>query len=853
MSVASTTVLLLVTLLLLVVAISTIKSSPMKNFVESFVVPVKTTRTTTTTTPSSSSSSFRPFDVDDNTHSSSSIGRTTTSSQLYSLRPLIEEVVEASSSSSSSSSNGNGRKTIFVGGKGGVGKTTVSSALAVELASHQTQDLKVLVVSTDPAHSLADALDVDLRQYRGGNAGSGGGGGGTSTVSAVQMTDPVTRGNLFAAEIDAESALTEFRESLEGFDVDRLASSLGVPPDLLEGLGLREFSGLLNNPPPGLDELVALGNIMDDSKSGGYDVVIVDTAPTGHTLRLLQLPKFLDGLLGKLLKLRVKLSGIANTLQAFLGDSGAQERANTIDTAMDRLDQFRMKISRMEDTLRDATKTSFVVVTVPTKLAVAESKRLVHELQVGQGIAVNHIVVNQCVGDVVAATNDGDDNDTSTSSSSSVALDNYYERRRDNQSKWIEKLSNVAADVSASEEYRSNGESSDIAITQIPFYDVELVGIPALGYVGAQELVNNPDFDYLMSKGNDDNAVLPKVVICGGKGGVGKTTTSSSLAVSMAAQGHRVALISTDPAHSLGDAIDMDLSGGQLIDCPLVGVPGATGEGSLSVMEIDPSSALGQFKGIVDKLIGGGDNTAGGSSELRSTLQDLESVFDTLPAGTDEVVALAKVVNLIKKGDFDRIVLDTAPTGHTLRMISTPGFIAELIERLLEIAQKVNSNAAVKMFISSAAARSGNKEEVEAAATTAKSQLLSFQLQMYDLEDLFANPDQTNFLIVTIATELAVRESVRLLNDLTFEAPDMPIKVRNVVVNQVLKQDGSDIKTFLSHVSDGQATSIADLEQGLQSLSNPPQVTTVQYLDTEPRGSVSKYCTVVTWGGFDKD
>ena len=127
----------------------------------------------------------------------------------------------------------------------------------------------------------------------------------------------------------------------------------------------------------------------------------------------------------------------------------------------------------------------------------------------------------------------------------------------------------------------------------------------------------------------------------------------------MAAEGHSVALISTDPAHSLGDALDMDLSGGTLIHCPLIGVPGATGQGSLSVMEIDPSSALNQFKGIVDNLIGnGGDSSTAGASDLRSTLQDLESIFDTLPAGADEVVALAKVMNLVKKGDFDRIVLE---------------------------------------------------------------------------------------------------------------------------------------------------------------------------------------------------
>jgi len=253
-------------------------------------------------------------------------------------------------------------------------------------------------------------------------------------------------------------------------------------------------------------------------------------------------------------------------------------------------------------------------------------------------------------------------------------------------------------------------------------------------------------------------------------------------------------------------------------------------------MEIDPSSALIQFKGIVNNLIGnGGDSSTAGASDLRSTLQDLESIFDTLPAGADEVVALAKVMNLVKKGNFDRIVLDTAPTGHTLRMLGTPGFLTELIDRLLKITQKINSNAAVKMFITSAAGGQSG-EQIESAGTVAKSQLISFQLQMYDLEDLFANADQTEFLIVTVPTELAARESVRLLNDLTFEAPDMPIKVRNIVVNQVLMDDGRDVTAFLSHVSDVQASSIKNLEQAMGNVRNSPIITKVQYLDTEPRG-----------------
>ena len=97
--------------------------------------------------------------------------------------------------------------------------------------------------------------------------------------------------------MDATAALSEFRENLETFDIGRLAEALQVSPELLESLGLSELSGILNNPPPGLDELVALSNVFDATE---YDVVVVDTAPTGHTLRLLALPQFLDGMLGKL-------------------------------------------------------------------------------------------------------------------------------------------------------------------------------------------------------------------------------------------------------------------------------------------------------------------------------------------------------------------------------------------------------------------------------------------------------------------------------------------------------------------------------------------------------------------------
>jgi len=122
----------------------------------------------------------------------------------------------------------------------------------------------------------------------------------------------------------------------------------------------------------------------------------------------------------------------------------------------------------------------------------------------------------------------------------------------------------------------------------------------------------------------------------------------------MATNGHKVALISTDPAHSLGDAFDQNFSGGNLCDVDIYG----NVEGTLSVLEVDPTKALDEFKDLVDKLISSPDSTTE-NSEIKETLKELGSIFDTLPAGTDEVVALAKVIGLVKRGNFDRIVLDT--------------------------------------------------------------------------------------------------------------------------------------------------------------------------------------------------
>ncbi|KAL9185912.1 hypothetical protein ACHAXT_003689 [Thalassiosira profunda] len=750
------------------------------------------------------------------------------------------DIIFSEIASSAASGNESETPVIFVGGKGGVGKTSISSALAVELASNLDRELNVLIVSTDPAHSLGDALDVNLRPN---NAAASGG-----RPEPITLSDPLTNLRLHALEVDPSAALDEFQNNLRLFDVSSLSSSIGVniSPQLLEDLGLDELNSLIRNPPPGLDELVALANVLDPKYAQEYDVIVVDTAPTGHTLRMLQLPQFLDGFLQTLLKLRSKLKGLVNTLQMFLGanqpNTGeASAKKLDVDDALEALENFQRRAAGLRQRLKDPQLTKFVVVSIPTILSVRESQRLMGELG-EQGVCVSDLVVNQCVGG--AATDEGEE---SPGDEVSEAMQRYYERRATGQRRWIGELTEACADVSGSAEYRGNAAGADdsgIRVTEVPFYDMELVGVPALGYLGTQTF-DDETYDRLVgfdAQDNDPDANNPKVVICGGKGGVGKTTTSSSLAIAMASAGHNVALVSTDPAHSLGDAIDMNLRGGSLVEVPLFGVPpmpgGSAGEGSLKAMEIDPTSALKEFRDSIDALIGKNNNDDGSSSELSSTLNSLGEIIDTLPAGTDEVVALAKVIQLIRRGKFDRVVLDTAPTGHTLRMLTTPSFLADLIERVLIVARKVNSNAAVKMLLSSV---NKNRYDLDDAGESAKSALLKFQVSMYDLEDLFADPAATEFLIVTIPTELAVRESVRLMNDLTFGDPDMPIRVRNVVVNQVLEagegEDGEErLRGFVTRLTKSQSSSIEEIHRGVDGLNNPPRVTKVTMLDTEPRG-----------------
>lgn len=193
--------------------------------------------------------------------------------------------------------------------------------------------------------------------------------------------------------------MDEFRSLVSSLDATSIASSLGIPTAIVDSLGLGELTGILSNPPPGIDEIVALSQIFKYGESAidgpVFDRIVIDTAPTGHTIRLLQLPKFVTSLTGNLMRVRSKISGALASFKNLFG-SESSEKVSDIDDILGKIENLQENMSRMQKVLKDKSQTEFLVVTIPTSLAVAESRRLVSSLK-AEDIFVSGILCNQVI------------------------------------------------------------------------------------------------------------------------------------------------------------------------------------------------------------------------------------------------------------------------------------------------------------------------------------------------------------------------------------------------------------------------------------------------------------------------
>ena len=256
---------------------------------------------------------------------------------------------------------------VLYGGKGGVGKTTMAAATALASARDGTA---TLAVSTDPAHSLSDVLETDIPAEPG----------------RVRDDAP-----LYAAEIDPEAAAGPFAGG---------AGSSGLGP--LEGLlGGDGENPLSPSSMPGADEAAAMQLLLEYMDDQRFDRVVVDTAPTGHTLRLLELPDAMDSMLGKLLALRERISGMAD---GFGGLFGGEVDEGEVERGLNDLRTLSERVERLRAALRNPARTDFRVVMIPEEMSVVESERLIERLD-AFGIPAGTIVVNRVAQDLADVVN----------------------------------------------------------------------------------------------------------------------------------------------------------------------------------------------------------------------------------------------------------------------------------------------------------------------------------------------------------------------------------------------------------------------------------------------------------------
>lgn len=314
------------------------------------------------------------------------------------------------------------KRFILVGGKGGTGKTSTATALAVKFAQLGE---KTLLISTDPAHSIGDSLDQEL-----------------TTGVPTKVID--AQGELYALEINSQEVgkdMNELIDMAKPDDADLMSDSMATT---LSSLGFDEFKDLLDTAPPGIDEAVALAKViqfLESDEYADYTRIVFDTAPTGHTLRLLSLPDFLDSFIMKSMRIKAKMNNLMSGFKSFFG--GEAERDTTAET----MDNLKEIINKVGDFFRDQIHTEFVVVTIPTIMAISESERLIHEL-VKQSISVKNVIINQIMPDNPGCK--------------------FCEARVRSQKSSLEYIRNLF---------------SKYEITDVPYFDHEIRGVPALQYM----------------------------------------------------------------------------------------------------------------------------------------------------------------------------------------------------------------------------------------------------------------------------------------------------------------------------------------------------------------------------------
>jgi len=535
-----------------------------------------------------------------------------------------------------------------------VGKTTCAASAAVAAAE---RGHRVLLVSTDPAHSLGDALQRPL--------------------SARPRRIPTRRGALEAVELDADRALDRWIAARR-----RLLRTILERGTYLDEDDIDRFLRLSF---PGVDELIGLVELTRLARARPWDDVVVDTAPTGHTLRLLAMPATLERIATVLDDMQAKHRFLAQSL------SGVH-RPDATDAL---IDEIATEGRSLRAQLSDPDRCTFVWVLLPEPLALEEAKDGIGALD-RAGISVSEIVVNRVVPAPDQPCELCDGRRRAEQAAIAAARAAFPGRP-------LTLLPDLADEPRGVAALRGVGRhlASSPARVETPRARASLAPSTPMGRFGGGREARS---DYGSRKGGEaplriktaaEAAWLERIappgvrlLLFAGKGGVGKTTCAAAVALALAARAPQadILLLSTDPAHSLADVLAIPVG-----DDPHP-VPGAP---RLRARELDADRVFAakraRYCEAVDDLFAA---LRGGSrfdvAFDRTVVQDL---IDLAPPGLDELFGILTVIEALfpEPGAgrrYDTVVLDTAPTGHALRLLELPDAALEWVHALLEILLK---------------------------------------------------------------------------------------------------------------------------------------------------------------------
>ncbi len=561
---------------------------------------------------------------------------------------------------------------VLFGGKGGSGKTTSACAAALYLAQHHPNK-KILIVSTDPAHSVGDSFSYTI-----GNS-----------VTPVKGLD-----NLWAWEIDANVVGEDFKMEHEAA-IKKIADR-GTFFDQQDVANFYELTI------PGLDEIMAIIEISKLLKDGQYDLIILDTAPTGHTLRLLSLPAEME-----------KWVHLMDMMQAkhrflFRHFTGRYKK----DDADEFLEMMYRDIRRIKVLLSNSQSTKFIPVTIPETMSIDETEKLLKCLK-SYHIQVRDIIVNR-----VAAKETGCP----------------FCKTRENDQK--QNLSRIKE------------EFSDYNLFKMPLFPYQIRGVDRLKEYA--QILSGKTYKYKSTRssfsllepysvaGTQTLDIIKKdfkFIIFGGKGGVGKTSLACAAALWKARENpdKEILIFSTDPAHSLSDSFAESI--GDTLT-PLKEINNLYG------FEMNAPKLLEDWKkehrGDIEEVF----NRFGKGVDVKFDREVMEGLFTVSPPGLDELLALNEITDFVNEGRFDVYILDSAATGHLIRFLEMPQVIRDWLKTIFKLLLKYKG--VVRL----------NKMAEE---------MIDLSKKIRKVQEVLTDSNNTEFVAITIPEAMGFVESEDLL------------------------------------------------------------------------------------------